>query len=356
MLELSVKWSLKNFSLDITLQNDSAILGIFGPSAAGKSTLLRIIAGLTKPDAGEVQLNGRCLFSSSRQKNLVAAQRQIGYVFQEGCLFPHLNVEQNLLYGYRMRSPAERKLEPEQVVRILDIKPILQRNVNNLSGGEKQRVALGRALLCSPDLLLMDEPLAALNAGLKEQILSFVRQISTEFKIPIIYVSHSLSEILELTQQVAVIDQGQLPGYGDYFEVINQPAVFKLANLLGLENILPVTIKRQEEKYQVTIVKLQEQELLVPLTDAAVGEQHFIRVRPQDIILACEMPGNLSAQNMIKGKISRLVQVQDRMLVQVDIGCLLLVEITIKAAEKMELKPGMSINCLIKTYAFHWQP
>ncbi len=329
----------------------SSPLALFGVSGAGKSTLLKLVAGLITPDRGRISLGGTVLFDSEKNINIPPEKRRIGYVFQDGRLFPNLNVEKNLLYGFSLIPLAERKLGLGRVCDILALRLLLKRRVSNLSGGEKQRVALGRALLLSPRLLLMDEPLAALDAGLKSQIISFIRRIKDEFRIPIIYVSHSLREILQLTREIAVMNRGRLLAGGDYYSVINEPTVFQLANSLGLENILPVTILRHDEKYQITFVDLRGQELCIPHLDQPVGGRHYISISPADIVISKERQKNISAQNALAGKVHNIAVVGDRVLVQIDIGLLLLSEITIKATEKLELKKGSSIYCLIKTYA-----
>jgi molybdate transport system ATP-binding protein len=183
-LEFELKKSIGQFSFSAGLEIEGSRIGIFGPSGSGKSTLGNLLAGLLSADDGSIQLDGRCLFDSQRQINLLPEQRRVSVVFQHAHLFPHLNVRRNLLYGFQRTAAANRKLNLEDVATALDIKRLLKRSVGDLSGGEKQRVSLGRALLACPDLLILDEPLSALDKDLKEQIIPYLRKTLRRFEIP----------------------------------------------------------------------------------------------------------------------------------------------------------------------------
>lgn len=189
---------------------DTGVTAIFGPSGAGKTSIVNMVAGLTQPDAGHIVVNHRTLFDSRRRIDLPPEQRGIGYIFQDGRLFPHLSVRGNLVYGMRLTQRGHRFVTFDQVVCLLGIEEILERRPARLSGGEKQRVAIGRALLTSPQLLLMDEPLASLDAARKAEVLPFLSALSREFKIPTLYVSHSMEEIRQLCANVVVIEEGNV--------------------------------------------------------------------------------------------------------------------------------------------------
>jgi len=206
MIEVQAQLKRPNFELDATLQLDHRVTAIFGPSGSG------VIAGTIKPDSGRVVVNGECLFDSQKRINKPIHQRRIGLVFQDGRLFPHLNVEQNLIYALNFIPKEQQQFNFEHIVQLLEIAPLLQQRPHQLSGGEKQRVALGRALLSSPRLLMLDEPLASLDDRLKNQILPFLKLIADEINIPMIYISHSRKEIMQITNNLINIESGQIRG------------------------------------------------------------------------------------------------------------------------------------------------
>jgi molybdate transport system ATP-binding protein len=210
MLELDVRWQRGGFSLQAHAVAEAPVTGICGPSGAGKSTLLALIAGLQRPDVGRIVLDDVALVDVDAGIFLPPEQRYIGYVFQDAQLFPHLSVENNLLYGFRHRREEEREFQLDEIVTLLEIGHLLERRPRLLSGGEKQRVALGRALLYSPRLLLLDEPLSSLDSARKQQILPFLLRIRDELRMPMLYVSHVPEEITYLTQSVWQIKEGRL--------------------------------------------------------------------------------------------------------------------------------------------------
>lgn len=195
MIEVQARLKRKNFELDASVQLSQRVTAIYGPSGAGKSTLLSIIAGITQPDSGRIVIDGECLFDSQARINKPIHQRKIGLVFQEGRLFPHLTVEHNLSYALNFTPVQNQQFQLKQIVALLELGPLLKQRPHQLSGGEKQRVALGRALLSSPRLLMLDEPLASLDDRLKNQILPFLKLVSTEINIPMIYISHSKKKL-----------------------------------------------------------------------------------------------------------------------------------------------------------------
>ena len=209
MIEIRAKLHRKNFDLDVSLNLQERVTALFGPSGAGKSTLLNIIAGLIKPDVGRMVIDGECLFDSQTDVNMPIHQRRIGLIFQEGRLFPHLTVQHNLTYGFNLLEKQQQRFSFDQIVALLEIGQLLKQRPHQLSGGEKQRVAIGRALLSSPRLLLLDEPLASLDEKLKGQILPFLKKVAQEINIPMIYISHSIEEIQQITNNIILIDNGK---------------------------------------------------------------------------------------------------------------------------------------------------
>jgi len=223
-LEIELKRKQGNFTVDVVFQGDpSGVTGLFGPSGSGKTSIVSMVAGLLKPDAGHVVVGGRLLYDSVRRINLSPEKRRIGYVFQDGRLLPHLTVKSNLTYGMN-RTPLERRyVNLGQVVELLGIGHILERRPAKLSGGEKQRVAIGRALLASPALLLMDEPLASLDGNRKNEVLPFIMRLSREFSIPILYVTHALDEIINLANRMVLLENGRVLGSGPIKELMDRP-------------------------------------------------------------------------------------------------------------------------------------
>lgn len=210
MLEFDLKLRRGEFELEMQAQMNQPITMILGASGSGKSTLLAVLAGLLQAEYGQIRLNQRVLFDHKNNINQPSHLRRIGLMWQDGQLFPHLTVQQNIEYGYRLLKPEQRKIQPKQLIELLDIGHLLQRRPRHLSGGEKQRVALCRTLLASPELLLLDEPLTALNPSLKQPILAFLKTIPTQFGIPLLYVTHQLEDCEVLAREVWQCSAGRL--------------------------------------------------------------------------------------------------------------------------------------------------
>lgn len=210
MIEIQAQLKRKHFSLDIDLKLKERVNAIYGPSGSGKSTILSIIAGILKPDCGRIVINGECLYDSALNINIPIYQRRIGLMFQDGKLFPHLSVMQNLSYALKFLPNDAQRFKLEEIISLLQIEALLEQKPHQLSGGEKQRVALGRALISSPRLLMLDEPLASLDDKLKSQILPFLKLVANEINIPMIYISHSRDEILQITDHIIPIEHGRI--------------------------------------------------------------------------------------------------------------------------------------------------
>jgi molybdate transport system ATP-binding protein len=224
MIEIDVEQQLGAFRLAARFRSDSPVVGLFGHSGSGKTSVVNAIAGVARPGRGRILIDGACLYDSATGVDVPPEARRVGYVFQDALLFPHLDVRANLLYGLRRRPVAERVIEPETVIAMLGLEPLLGRRTRALSGGEKQRVAIGRALLAQPRILLLDEPLAALDRARKEEILDYIERLHRELQMPMIYVSHAMREIARVAQTVVVLEDGAcvaignpraLPGHAD---------------------------------------------------------------------------------------------------------------------------------------------
>ncbi len=356
MLSIRASRTLSAFTLNVAVDCPYPVTAIFGPSGAGKTTLLNLVAGLLRPDAGEIQLGDRVLFSSDMNLNLPPEQRRVGYVFQEDLLFPHLTVMQNLRYGYDLLSPDSRRFEVGPIVDLLGLTALLDMRPMRLSGGERQRVALGRAILASPELLLMDEPLASLDQELKDRIIPYLRHIRSDLGIPILYVSHSVAEILELTGQVIVLKAGRVLAHGDFFHVAQHPEVLPLVEAHGFENVLPVEVVAHDGVRKGCRVRFGDRDLRVPPCDRPVGSRIFIGIRANDIILSRNQPKGLSIRNAMRGRILDMTDVDGKQLVYVDVGKRLAVEVTLEALEELGLRVGDPVMCLVKAHSIRIGP
>jgi molybdate transport system ATP-binding protein len=353
MLALDLELHQGSFVLQGQLTLNQPVSGLFGPSGCGKSTLLRAIAGLARPQTGSIHLDGTPLFDARKRVDLPPHRRRVGLVFQDSQLFPHLSVQHNLLYGFKLLPATQRQFTLAQIVDLLDIGHLLHRRPRHLSGGERQRVALGRTLLASPRLLLLDEPLAALDEGRKQQILPFLRRVRDELRLPMLYVSHAINEILYLTPHLAVMEQGRILGQGPFSEVIRQDHILGLARSLGLENVLRVTVSRHDADIGCTTVRYDHHELHLPLSDLPPGTETWIALRAADVALARRPIADITIQNQVSGRILGLRRVADRMLVEVDIGVPILAETSVKAVHDLGLREGDTVHCLFKARA--WQ-
>ena len=351
MLELDVELQRGAFGMSAALVLPKAVTGIFGRSGSGKSSLLGAIAGLVRPRRGRIVLDGVTLCDVARGVWVPPHRRRVGLVFQDSQLFPHLSVRGNLEYGLKLVPTAERRFTLAQIAALLDIEPLLARRPQHLSGGEKQRVALGRALLSAPRLLLLDEPLAALDAGLKQQILPFLRRVKDELGTPMLYVSHAIDEILHLTSELVVIDAGRVLAHGVFGEVIHDDRVLGLAQSLGLENVLAVRITGHDADGVATLGVCHGREMHLPPCTAAPGTTVYVSLRASNVALALAAVPGTTIQNQLACTVSRITRLGDRMLVEIDIGQPLLAEVSVRAVQTLGLAPGAPALCLVKSQA-----
>ncbi len=350
-LNVDITHRRRSFLLEARWEMRDSALALFGPSGAGKTTLLHLIAGLLPPDRGHIHFRGR-VFSNPGQF-VPAHRRNFGVVFQEPRLFPHLNVRRNLTYGQPSHPRADAPSLP-QVVDSLGIEDLLPRRPAQLSGGEARLVSLGRALLSGPQMLLMDEPFSGVDLGKKRQVLEFLRTLRRERSLPMLLVSHSMGEILELTSQVVVLERGQVLASGDFFEVLQAPNSISLADRLGIENLLHVDVEDHRPDQAVTGRLGDQQVLLPPAAEAAPGKG-WVAVRPDDIILARQAIEGTSAQNRLQGTVQGISTHHGKFLVHVDVGQPLRVEVTERSVRELSLTVGAPVFCLIKTFSFRWR-
>ena len=359
MLALDISHRLGNFTLDATLSvTEPGIMALFGRSGSGKSTLLNSIAGLRRPDAGRIVVDGRVLFDSDMNVNVSPERRRLGYVFQDARLFPHLSVRGNLDYGLRRVSPARRHVAYDQVVALLDLEPLLERRPAKLSGGEKQRIAIGRALLASPGLLLMDEPLASLDAARKAEILPFVERLHGEFGTPIVYVSHAIGEVLQLADTIAVMEAGRVRAYGDVETITSRPDLAD-AGFGDVGTVIAARIVGHDTDIGISELETGAGNLLIGRLDAPVGAAVRLRLRARDVALALDAPERMSVLNVFDGAI---VAIEPRAEGVVDVaveiapGMRLWSEVTRLALANLGLTPGTHVHTLIKSVAIERYP
>ena len=349
VLRFSVTRMQGDFSLEVAGDFGPGITALFGPSGSGKTTLLNCLAGLLKPDDGEIVLYGRDLYRGSPNMFVPPEKRRIGLVFQDGALFPHMSVSGNIMYG-RARTPeADRLVDVDHVVDLLGLRPLMDRSPESLSGGERQRVAIARALAMSPRLLLLDEPMASLDARLRGVVLSYLRRVHDDLGIPMIYVSHSISEVLALADDALVLSRGRVVASGRPSRVLLDPVVGGMFRGDPVENLLDGTVVEQGGTGQSGRVRVGEIEIVTPPMDRPTGAPVIVALGAEEIILATEKPSGLSARNVITGSITDLDLVVDGVYATVDIGLPILVALTQGAVDALSLERGQDAYLVFKT-------
>lgn len=344
------------FHLDVELDIPmSGITAIFGPSGSGKTTLLRCLAGLERAPQGFMQFGEQVWQDESVGCSVPLYKRPIGYVFQEPRLFPHYDVRANLLYGHKRTPVDERRIAIEQVVEILGISHLLDRRIHKLSGGEQQRVAIGRALLTSPKLLLLDEPLASLDMQRKQELLPFIRRLHEELHIPVIYVSHALAEILQLADRVILLKEGYVAGTGTLNEVLTSLDFRGSLGSHRVGGVLDAHVANHEPQYGLTQLDFKGQSLFVPFQPVAVGQPMRIHILSSDVSLVIGRTDSpTSVLNILEATITEIREIdQSSADVLLDIGAPLVASITRKSLMNLGLKPGHRVFAYIKAVALN---
>ena len=353
-MKLRCRIPLANFDLDVDATFESRITAVFGPSGSGKTTMLDAIAGLRNIVDGEIEIDGRVLFSSARGINLPPRHRDIGYVPQEGALFPHLRVRQNILFGAERKRAAATPIGMDQVLNVLEISHLVDRPIAKLSGGEAQRVALARAILSRPRLLLLDEPLAALDIGLKEKILPYLGRVRDEFRIPMIYVTHNLTEVLTLADWVLMIRQGKLLTQGVPREVLTSSHALRQIAEEQFENVFIVDFVASDMEAGRSTVRLQNgEQLFIPYLQQAPNRPLQIRISADDIIVATRNPEGISAGNVLPGTIRKIELIDGQAVLSVFAGEEFYVRLTAAAVTRLGLRAHSRVFLIMKTRSFH---
>jgi molybdate transport system ATP-binding protein len=353
-----------DFVLDVDFRAAPGFTIVFGASGAGKTTLLDCIAGLIRPDSGRIAIGGQALFDAAEHAHLQVEKRNIGYVFQDLALFPHLTVEENVSYGLTHLPRAERTRRTDTILAAFRIPHLAHARPGNISGGERQRVALARALVTDPVVLLLDEPLAALDAATKARIIDDLRAWNEAHRIPILYVTHSREEVFALGEGALVLDHGRILAQGTPHEVLSAPRQETVAHLAGFENILNATVESlHADRGTMTCLLYQNESglspqakpvsLETPLVRAEVGSTLRVGLRAGDILLAIAPPVGLSARNIIPGRLLSLERRDVIISARVNCGVELEVHLTLAAREALQLEPGKEVWLVIKTHSCH---
>lgn len=349
-LRVEVRHAQGGFMLEVAFESKGRLTAVFGASGSGKTTLVNVIAGLARPQHGRIVIDGSVLTDTARSIAVPPHKRRIGYVFQDARLFPHLSVAGNLGFGEWFTPRTERYAARQHILDLLGIGHLLARRPRDLSGGEKQRVAIGRALLASPRLLLMDEPLASLDQRRKDEIMPYLERLRDEVKIPIVYVSHSVAEVMRLASDIAVLAEGRLVAFGSTAEIAQRLDLIPAEERDEGGAIIDMTVASHDIRYDMTRLTSPAGEVLVPGFIGPAGTPARVRIRARDVMLATEKPRNISALNILRGTIGAIADAGPS-AVNVTLDCggaAIMARITRQSAVALGLKPGLAAFAVVK--------
>jgi molybdate transport system ATP-binding protein len=349
MLSVDIERRIGAFRLAATFQAGEGVTALFGRSGSGKTSTVDAIAGLLRPDRGRIEINGETLFDAARGIDVPTPRRRVGYVFQEGRLFPHLSVRQNLNYAglFSRGMPASGF---DRMVELLGLRDLLDRRPGNLSGAEKQRVAIGRALLSSPRLLLLDEPLASLDAHRKNEVLQYIELIRDEVEVPIVYVSHAVEEVVRIADTVVLMSAGGVLAVGPAEDVMGRPDLRPAEGTFEGGAVIDARVIEQDMEHDLATLAFDGGTLTATNVDALIGEPVRLRIRARDVSIALDRPQRISIQNVLMGKI-RAVEPGRGGIVNVSIAIgatVLRARVTVRAARQLALAPGLDAYALVK--------
>ena len=353
-LALQARFQLKrkDFELDVSFAAPGkGVTALFGSSGSGKTTLLRCIAGLEQADSAYFNINGHCW--QDENTNIAVHQRSIGYVFQEASLFPHLNVEENMAYGWRRIPKQQRKLKRDDVTQWLGLETLLQRRPEQLSGGQRQRVAIARALLTSPQLLLMDEPLASLDASGKAEILPYLESLGRELDIPVLYVSHSPEEVQQLADYLVLLNEGKIVAAGELNALLTDP-LLAIAHFEDAAAVLEARVVGHDKKFHLTRLAFDGAQVSVSYNGLPLGHKARLRICARDVSLALVPPQQISISNCFPVKVISIDPDRDpsQMLVRCEIGGqFLLARLTRRSVHLLKIEVGINVYAQVKSVA-----
>jgi molybdate transport system ATP-binding protein len=350
MLEVDVEQQLGGFRLRAKFASAAPVLALFGRSGSGKSSLVNLLAGIARPRRGRIALNEVLLLDSARGIDIPPEQRRIGYVFQDGMLFPHLSVRRNLEYGEKRVAPADRYIDRDKVIALLGLEELLERRPANLSGGEKQRVAIGRALLASPRLLLLDEPLASLDSTRKSEILQYIELLRDEFRIPIVFVSHAVEEVTRLADEIVLLDRGLVSATGSVEAIMGRLDLKPLTGRYEAGAVIEAIVASHDIANDLVSLAFNGGNFIVPGVSALVGERVRLRVRARDVSIATARPDGISILNTLAGTVIEIGNEGGAIVdVRIRIGeAVLIARITRYSAQQLSLAVGLPVYALVK--------
>lgn len=352
-LEISLAHRFADFSIDVSFQAPIGVTALFGRSGSGKTTVVNAVAGLLRPEHGRIQVNGHKLLDTQAGINVPVHNRRVGYVFQDARLFPHLTVHKNLLFGARFTPSGTGQIGFDGVVDLLGIARLLERRPGTLSGGEKQRVAIGRALLSNPRILLMDEPLAALDEARKAEILPYLERLREELDIPILYVSHAMPEVARLATTLVALSEGRVVRHGPVADVLADPNTFPVLGRQEAGAFVIATVEHHDLRDGLTELRFGGGRIVAPHFQAEPGTKLRVRIRARDVILALKPPEETSALNILPATV-RAIGAQDGAIVDVSVRCGdtdLLARITRRSLARLGLGEGTPCFAILKSVA-----
>jgi molybdate transport system ATP-binding protein len=346
-LEVDVEHTRGTFHLAARFTAQPGVTALFGRSGAGKSSLVDIVAGLIRPQRGRIVIDGETLVDTERGVFVPRHRRRVGYVFQDSRLFPHLSVRQNLLYGrWFARGQGGVAGDFGSIVGLLGIAPLIERRPDSLSGGEKQRVAIGRALLAHPRMLLMDEPLASLDEERRAEIVPYIERLR-DIGVPILYVSHSVAEVARLATTVVILNAGKVTAVGPVLDIL------PLADASDGGSVLDAVVADHDETFQLTRLTSPAGDLQVPRLTAAAGSTVRAYIRSRDVMLSLQQPQEISALNVLAGKVAQISESGAQADVRLDCnGATLVARLTAKSVQRLALAPGRAVFAVIKSVSF----
>jgi molybdate transport system ATP-binding protein len=340
-----------DLAVDVTVPA-RGVTAIFGRSGAGKSSLVNAVAGVIRPDSGIIRVGERVFFDSATHVDVPIEQRGIGYVFQDARLFPHLSVAGNLRYGLR-RARGARPVDWHSVIEVLGLQSLLERRPHHLSGGERSRVALGRALLRQPALLLMDEPLASLDAPRKAEVLPYIEALAQEFALPVLYVSHSIEEVTRLAQHLVIISEGRTVASGELTDIMSRAEHAPLIGRYESGSVLDCEVMQHNAHYQLSTLRFADGQLRVPCIDLPEGAPVRVRIRARDVAVALSRPMDVSIVNKMPGRVQSITPREGPYAdVVVNLGSTALrALITRESCDRLGLQPGTAVWAMVKSVA-----
>lgn len=349
LIAVTVRHQLGAFRLDASFRSTAQVTVLFGRSGCGKSSLIRVLAGLLRPTHAEVRFNGTLWHSSVQRRFVSARDRRVGWVAQDALLFPHLSVRANLVYG-QWFSPGVSPTGFAEIIDLLGLQRLLDRSPGSLSGGERQRVALGRALLRSPALLLLDEPLAALDEARKTEVLDYLARLKTHLGLPMVYVTHSMDELLRLGDQVVVMDDGRVRAAGTINEVLDADCLHGVIPDLDHGRVIDCVVHGYDARYDLSTLRFPGGELRATHASVRVGELVRVRIRARDVTLIRTPPHASSALNVLAGRIIRIAPSSGAaMQVSAQVGeAVIDAQITAHSCDALALRAGEPIHLMIK--------